>query len=88
MGIIVENVAERHGISREAQDELVLESQWRVVCVIVEGRFAGQIVLVCPGRFRFSMLIAFAVPVCRRSFRRYRVCCWVKLKWPSLVVPS
>ncbi|MGQ7958591.1 acetyl-CoA C-acyltransferase family protein [Pseudomonas sp. SP16.1] len=46
MGITAENVAERHGISREAQDELALESQRRAARAIAEGRFASQIVPV------------------------------------------
>lgn len=46
MGITAENVAEQQGISREAQDELALESQRRAARAIAEGRFAGQIVPV------------------------------------------
>jgi acetyl-CoA C-acetyltransferase len=46
MGITAENIAERLGISREAQDALALESQQRAARAIGEGRFAGQIVPV------------------------------------------
>jgi acetyl-CoA C-acetyltransferase len=46
MGITAENVAERYGISREAQDALALESQRRATRAIAEGRFKDQIVPV------------------------------------------
>ncbi|QKE63509.1 acetyl-CoA C-acyltransferase family protein [Aquipseudomonas campi] len=46
MGITAENIAERHGISREAQDALALQSQQRAARAIAEGRFVGQIVPV------------------------------------------
>lgn len=46
MGITAENVAARYGISREAQDNLALESQKRAANAIVEGRFKDQIVPV------------------------------------------
>jgi acetyl-CoA C-acetyltransferase len=46
MGITAENVAERYGISREAQDALALESQRRAARAIAEGRFRDQIVPV------------------------------------------
>jgi acetyl-CoA C-acetyltransferase len=46
MGITAENVAERHGISREDQDALALLSQQRAARAIAEGRFASQIVPV------------------------------------------
>lgn len=46
MGITAENIAERLGISREAQDALALQSQQRAARAIAEGRFAGQIVPV------------------------------------------
>jgi acetyl-CoA C-acetyltransferase len=46
MGITAENIAERHGISREAQDALALQSQQRAARAIGEGRFVGQIVPV------------------------------------------
>ena len=44
MGITAENVAERYGISREAQDSLALESQRRATQAIAQGHFLGQIV--------------------------------------------
>jgi acetyl-CoA C-acetyltransferase len=46
MGMTAENVAQRHGITREMQDELALESQQRASRAIAEGRFATQIVPV------------------------------------------
>jgi acetyl-CoA C-acetyltransferase len=46
MGITAENVAERHGISREDQDALALLSQQRAARAIAEGRFTSQIVPV------------------------------------------
>ncbi|MFT4151531.1 MAG: acetyl-CoA C-acyltransferase family protein [Paracoccaceae bacterium] len=46
MGVTAENVAARHGITREDQDAFALESQRRAAMAIAEGRFAGQIVPV------------------------------------------
>lgn len=46
MGITAENVAARHGVSREAQDALAAESHARAARAIAEGRFRGQIVPV------------------------------------------
>jgi len=46
MGITAENVAARHGISREMQDELALESQRRASRAIAAGYFREQIVPV------------------------------------------
>ncbi|GGF15276.1 thiolase [Aliidongia dinghuensis] len=46
MGVTAENVAERYGISREAQDALAIESQRRAARAIAEGRFKAQIVPV------------------------------------------
>jgi acetyl-CoA C-acetyltransferase len=46
MGITAENVAARHGISREMQDELALESQRRAARAIAAGYFREQIVPV------------------------------------------
>ena len=46
MGITAENVAERHGISRQMMDELAVESQKRAARAIAEGRFKSQIVPV------------------------------------------
>ena len=39
-----DNVAERYGISREAQDEYALRSQQRIALAQAEGRFADEIV--------------------------------------------
>ncbi|MBP0621154.1 acetyl-CoA C-acyltransferase family protein [Cupriavidus consociatus] len=46
MGVTAENVAERYGVSRTAQDELSMESQRRAATAIDEGRFKDQIVPV------------------------------------------
>lgn len=46
MGITAENVARLHGITREDQDILALQSQQRAARAISEGRFAEQIVPV------------------------------------------
>ncbi|SNX69676.1 acetyl-CoA C-acetyltransferase [Cereibacter ovatus] len=46
MGVTAEIVAERHGITRAAQDAFALESQTRAARAIAEGRFASQIVPV------------------------------------------
>jgi acetyl-CoA C-acetyltransferase len=43
MGITAENVATRHGISRQMQDELALASQKRAANAIAQGYFKGQI---------------------------------------------
>jgi 3-oxoadipyl-CoA thiolase len=51
MGETAENVAERYGISREAQDAFALESQARAAAAQREGRFAEEIVpVVLPQR--------------------------------------
>ena len=46
MGITAENVAAKHGITREMQDELALTSQRRAARAIAEGRFDSQIIPV------------------------------------------
>jgi acetyl-CoA C-acetyltransferase len=46
MGITAENVAERYGISRQAQDEFAVESQKRAASAIEKGNFKEQIVPV------------------------------------------
>jgi acetyl-CoA C-acetyltransferase len=43
MGVTAENLAERHRISREAQDALAVESHQRAALAIAEGRFKAQI---------------------------------------------
>ena len=44
MGITAENLATKHGLSREDQDAFALESQNRAAKAIAEGRFKNQIV--------------------------------------------
>src|SRR5258706_11736965 len=44
MGVTAENVAEKHDISREAQDELALQSNQRAAAAIQAGYFKEQIV--------------------------------------------
>jgi len=44
MGITAENLAAKHGISREEQDAFAVESQARAAKAIAEGRFKSQIV--------------------------------------------
>jgi 3-oxoadipyl-CoA thiolase len=46
MGETGENVAERHGVSREDQDAFALRSHQRAVAAAAEGRFAEEIVPV------------------------------------------
>ena len=51
MGLVAERLAERYGLSREAQDELALLSHQRAVRAIKEGRFKREIVpVVLPSR--------------------------------------
>jgi acetyl-CoA C-acetyltransferase len=51
MGITGENVAEKHSISREAQDAYALESHRRASAAWKEGRFAAEVVPVSvPGK--------------------------------------
>ena len=44
MGVTAENLAAKHGISREEQDAFAVESQARAAKAIAEGRFKSQIV--------------------------------------------
>ncbi len=44
MGITAENLAAKHGISRDEQDALAVESHRRAAAAIAEGRFKSQIV--------------------------------------------
>jgi acetyl-CoA C-acetyltransferase len=44
MGITAENLAVKHGITREQQDALAVESHRRAAAAIAEGRFKSQIV--------------------------------------------
>lgn len=46
MGVTAENVADRYGIDRTAQDELAAESHRRALAAIAAGRFKEQIVPV------------------------------------------
>ncbi|GAB4349941.1 MAG: acetyl-CoA C-acyltransferase family protein [Gammaproteobacteria bacterium] len=46
MGVTAENVAEKWGLTREAQDEFAVESHRRAAAAIAEGRFKEQIVPV------------------------------------------
>jgi len=46
MGETAEVVAERHGISREAQDQFALESQRRAAAALLEGRYDDELVAV------------------------------------------
>lgn len=46
MGITAENLAQRYGIDREAQDRLAVQSQARAAAAIEAGRFATEIVPV------------------------------------------
>ena len=43
MGITAENLAEKHGITREEQDAFAVESQRRAQAAIAEGKFKSQI---------------------------------------------
>jgi acetyl-CoA C-acetyltransferase len=44
MGVTAENVAESHGVSRDAQDEFALESHRRAQAAIEAGRFDEEVV--------------------------------------------
>ncbi len=44
MGITAENLAAKHGFTREQQDAFAVESQRRATAAIAEGRFKSQIV--------------------------------------------
>jgi len=46
MGITAENIAEKHGITREEQDEFSAESQRRALSAIAEGKFKDEIIPV------------------------------------------
>jgi 3-oxoadipyl-CoA thiolase len=46
LGETAENVAERYGVTREAQDEFALRSQQRAAAAIAAGRFEAEIVAV------------------------------------------
>lgn len=44
MGVTAENVADRHAVTREAQDALAVESHRRAAAAITAGHFRDQIV--------------------------------------------
>ncbi|MBC6695741.1 acetyl-CoA C-acetyltransferase [Terrisporobacter mayombei] len=44
MGITAENIAEKHNISREEQDDFAIKSQTRAIKAVDEGRFKDEIV--------------------------------------------
>ncbi len=44
MGVTAENIADKHLISREAQDSFAMESQKRAVAAVTSGRFTDEIV--------------------------------------------
>ena len=46
MGVTAENIAEKYGITREAQDALALDSQHKAAAAQAAGRFAAEIVPV------------------------------------------
>jgi acetyl-CoA C-acetyltransferase len=46
MGVTAENIAQKHGITREEQDAFALESQRRAGAAIAAGRFAEEIAAV------------------------------------------
>ncbi len=52
MGQTAENVAERHGISREDQDRFALRSQQRAAAARARGRFKEEIVEIATGAAR------------------------------------
>ena len=58
MGSTAEKVADRYGISREAQDKFAAESQRRTAAAIAEGRFDDQIVPVAIPQKRGDPVIA------------------------------
>jgi len=61
MGITGENVAEKHSITREQQDEFAVNSHKKAIAAIKEGRFDSQIVPVeIPGKKRTDPPILFS----------------------------
>ncbi len=46
MGITAENIADKHGLTREEQDEFAINSQEKAIKAIDEGRFKDEIVPV------------------------------------------
>jgi acetyl-CoA C-acetyltransferase len=60
MGATAEKVADRYGVSREAQDKFAAESQRRAAAAIAEGRFEDQIVPVAIPQKKGDPMIAKA----------------------------
>jgi acetyl-CoA C-acetyltransferase len=58
MGATAEKVAERYGVSRQAQDAFAAESQRRAAAAIAEGRFNDQIVPVAIPQKKGDAVIA------------------------------
>ena len=58
MGASAEKVADRYGVSREAQDKFAAESQRRAAVAIAEGRFKDQIVPVAIPQRKGDPLVA------------------------------
>jgi acetyl-CoA C-acetyltransferase len=58
MGATAEKVADRYGVSREAQDKFAAESQRRAAAAIAEGRFKDQIVPVAIPQKKGEPIIA------------------------------
>ena len=58
MGCTAEKVADRYGVSREAQDTFAAESQRRAAVAIAEGRFKEQIVPIAIPQRKGDPLIA------------------------------
>ena len=58
MGSTAENVADRYGVSREAQDQFAAESQRRAAAAMAQGRFDDQIVPVAIPQKKGDALIA------------------------------
>jgi 3-oxoadipyl-CoA thiolase len=58
MGETGENVAERHGVSREDQDAFALRSHRRAVAAAEAGRFAGEIAPLEAPRGRETVLLS------------------------------
>jgi acetyl-CoA C-acetyltransferase len=58
MGATAEKVADRYGVSREAQDKFAAESQRRAAAAIAEGRFKDQVVPVAIPQKKGEPIIA------------------------------
>jgi acetyl-CoA C-acetyltransferase len=58
MGCTAEKVADRYGVSREAQDKFAAESQRRAAAAIADGRFNDQIVPIAIPQRKGDPLVA------------------------------